>query len=152
MLTSEWVIRYGVGPRHLYCMYFISMCVYFTYICVYAFYISTGDSDGQLGLRALPLGIQGWGPRQGARWAMWGEWTVWGQSASRKQEPGGRAWLMYDWVQVEGWQQVLMEGCDWGLGLWIPQRWGPQPLNTAGSQVPGSVYSAESQLIIIPLS
>ena len=47
-------------------MYFISVCIYFTYIYVYVFYIhvyvfyiSTGDSDGQLGLRALPLGILG---------------------------------------------------------------------------------------------
>ena len=81
------------------------MCIYFTYIYVYVFYISTGDSDGQLGLRALPVGIPGWGPCQGARGAMWREWTVWGQSASRKQELGGRAWLPCNWVQVEGCQQ-----------------------------------------------
>lgn len=75
---------------------------------------------------------------QGARWAMWGEWTVWRQSASSgsKSQAAGPGCCMIE-CRWKGWQQVLREGCDWGLGLWILQRRGPSAPITAGLRCPG---------------
>ena len=57
------VLEWGaIAFSHVFYIYvyiFYIHLVYVFYIHVYVFYISTGDSDGQLGLRALPLGIPG---------------------------------------------------------------------------------------------
>lgn len=84
-----------------------------------------------------------WGPHHGARGAIGGERTMWGQTARRTREAGGRAGLLCDSAQEEGCQEGLRERCDWRLGHWIPQRLCPQalgPWEPVSSQQTRSVY------------